>query len=47
MTQEQQHTADDDRPMCIEPAHVMKREKHLQREHYERLAREAEAARQK
>lgn len=28
-------------PMEVEPAHIMKREKHQQREHYERLAREA------
>lgn len=47
MTQHQKHAGEGDQPMPIEPAHVMKREKHLQREHYERLAREAAKEQQK
>ncbi len=41
MMQHQQQAGDEEQPMPIEPAHVMRREKHLQREHYERMAREA------
>jgi hypothetical protein len=42
MTQHQQQAAGtDEPPMDVEPAHVMKREKHRQREHYERMAQEA------
>ncbi|MRW88836.1 hypothetical protein GJ699_02425 [Duganella sp. FT80W] len=42
MTQHQQQAGGtDEPPMDVEPAHVMKREKHHQREHHERLAQEA------
>lgn len=42
MTQHEQHAAgEEEQPMPIEPAHVMRREKHQQREHYERMAQEA------
>lgn len=37
----QQHPSHEDEPMQVEPAHVMPREKHKQREHYERMARDA------
>jgi hypothetical protein len=43
MTQQhQQQAAEEARPMDVEPAHAMTREKHKQREHYERLLRELE-----
>ena len=41
MQHEQQQDAGGEQAMPIEPAHVMKREKHQQREHYERMASEA------
>jgi len=41
MSQHQQHPSHEDDPLDIDPAHVMSREKHKQREHYERMAQDA------
>ncbi|WP_167761445.1 hypothetical protein [Duganella callida] len=46
MSQPQQ-PAHDDKPMDVEPAHVMSHEKHRQREHYERMLRELREERRK
>jgi hypothetical protein len=48
MTQQhQQQAAEEVRPMEVEPAYVMTREKHKQREHYERMLRELKKEQQK
>ncbi|MYM81114.1 hypothetical protein GTP44_03965 [Duganella sp. FT50W] len=46
-TQHQQQPDADDEPMAVEPAHVMTREKHRAREHYEQMLRELEKQQQK
>ncbi len=43
MSQHQHHPNHEDKPLDVDPAHVMPREKHTQREHYERMARDAAA----
>ena len=47
MTQHQHQAGADEQPMAVESAHIMKREKHQAREHYERMLQELKNEQQK